>query len=123
LTKRSRNPRWITIPPPAVVGFTPLLDHFVAARWVTPWAPPTLRELFKDAAPQPFTSRRSSGPGRIDVYGYSDLDTAELERRAGAFGDVTLYEGFDWSSLAAKPIPLSPPVREGSTFTGITGIQ
>jgi hypothetical protein len=43
LTKRSRNPRWITIPPPAVVGFTPLLDHFVAARWVTPWAPPTIR--------------------------------------------------------------------------------
>jgi CRISPR system Cascade subunit CasE len=72
-----------------------------------------LRELFKDAAPQPFASRQSSQRGHIDVHGYSDLDTTELERRAGAFGDVALYQGFDWNSLAAKPIPRALPSQLG----------
>lgn len=64
-----------------------------------------LRELFGDAAPQPFALDKPTGPIQ-PVLGYGPGDAQRLRAAAQLQADPWLWEHLvDWDNLAAKPMP------------------
>ncbi len=63
-----------------------------------------LRELFGDAAPQPFMVDESAGRWTT-VLGYTATEAAELENTARACADPAIFAACDWEHLDSKQMP------------------
>lgn len=81
-----------------------------------------LRELFGDAAPQPFAvETRRDGRGRQrwqPVLGYTHHDAPSLREQAKLKADPWIFEHLvDWDSLATKPMPTTWRAGQSLDFT------